>query len=319
MRSRLLVLMYHSVFQTAEEISACDAEARKYAVTADALREHIASLRRAGGAFDLNDGENGAKTACLLTFDDSCRTHYTDALPVLEESGLNALFFVTVDEIGQDGRLSWRQLRRMCEAGMSIQSHGWSHRFMTLMDGRELHDELVRSRRLLEDRLGKPVRSLSVPGGRYNAEVLGAARRAGYEHVFCSDVGTNRAGRLPFLVKRLAVTGGTGADFLARAIRRPLSGLLWRALRWRALRLARGVLGEDLYARMTGRLPEQKNGFIQELECVCRNSGRKDTGEERGKTELKARGYGSLNTHPCQGAGRNTVYPSAPPGTQGKT
>ncbi|MFH1550139.1 MAG: polysaccharide deacetylase family protein [Planctomycetota bacterium] len=269
MRSRLLVLMYHGVFRAAEDISACDAEARKYAVTADALREHIASLRRAGGAFvsagaafDLKGGNNGAKAGCLLTFDDSCRTHYTDALPVLEESGLSALFFVTVGEIGQNGCLSWRQLRQMCEAGMSIQSHGRSHRFMTLMERRELHDELVRSRRLLEDKLGAPVRALSVPGGRYDAGVLSAARRAGYEYVFCSDVGTNRAGRLPFLVKRLPVTGGTGADFLARAIRRPLSGLLGRALRWRALCLARGALGEDLYARVTGRLPEQKKSDL---------------------------------------------------------
>ncbi len=263
MRSRLLVLMYHSVFRAAKDISTCDAGARKYAVAADALREHIASLRRAGGAFvsagaafDLKGGKNGAKARCLLTFDDSCRTHYTEALPVLEESGLNALFFVTVGEIGQNGCLSWQQLRQMCEAGMSIQSHGWSHRFMTLMEKRELVGELVRSRRLLEDKLGAPVRALSVPGGRYNAGVLSAVRRAGYEYVFCSDVGTNRGGRLPFLVKRLAVTGRTGADFLARVIRRPVSGLLGRALRWRALCLARGALGEDFYARVTGRLPE---------------------------------------------------------------
>jgi len=241
MRNRLLVLMYHRILRCADDFASCAAGERRYAVTAATLDEHLACVGRAG------------VVRCLVTFDDSYETHYSQAFPVLAARGVEATFFVTVGEIGRGERLSWGQLREMSQGGMSIESHGWSHRFMTMVDGGGLSDELARSRERLEDELGRPVRALSLPGGRYDTRVLEAARLAGYERVFCSDVGINRGESLPFPAKRLAVRRDMGTKFIERALVCPARGLWTEALRWRALSLARGVLGERIYAKVTGR------------------------------------------------------------------
>ncbi len=48
-------------------------------------------------------------------------------------------------------------------------------------------NELQRSKKTLEDRLGIGVEALSVPGGRWNRRVLKACTRAGYKRVYVSD------------------------------------------------------------------------------------------------------------------------------------
>jgi peptidoglycan/xylan/chitin deacetylase (PgdA/CDA1 family) len=68
-----------------------------------------------------------------------------------------------------------------------VQSHGWSHALLTNCTPPQLSEELRRSRLTLEDRLATPVNAISVPGGRFNAEVLRACHREGYQRVFISD------------------------------------------------------------------------------------------------------------------------------------
>jgi peptidoglycan/xylan/chitin deacetylase (PgdA/CDA1 family) len=255
--ARLLVLLYHRVLKDAADIEACAEEERYYAVTAEALEEQIEAVKRTGARFvSANEisAAGGGGRRCLLTFDDSPDTHYTGALPVLKRCGVSAVFFLNAEEVGGAGRVTWAQLREMSDAGMSIQSHGWSHRFMTTIDEVELFDDLIRSRESLERGAGRPVKALALPGGRYNGRVLRAARRAGFERVFCSDVGMNRAERLPFLMKRMTVVRWMDAGYVGRVARRPAVWLRARSLRGRILSAARKVLGENFYAGVRARL-----------------------------------------------------------------
>src|SRR5260221_14516941 len=79
------------------------------------------------------------------------------------------------------------QLEQLMSAGHNVQSHAWSHEFLTGCSASQLDYELRNSRKTLEDRLGIGVDSISVPGGRWNATVLEACAAAGYQHVYTSE------------------------------------------------------------------------------------------------------------------------------------
>ncbi len=249
----MLVLMYHRILASLRDAECCGPGERKYAVTERTLEAQINVAKTKGEivrAAQYHDAVNAAdeRIRCLLTFDDSPDTHYSHAFPTLQRIGVDAVFFVTAGEIGGKGKLTWPQLREMSQAGMVIQSHGFSHRFMTQMGEDELRNELVRSRRALEEGLGAPVKALSFPGGRYDVRVIEAATTAGYERLFTSDIGLSAPGDLP-LVKRLAVTKNMGEEYPGRVLARPGRALWKKRIRQRVLRLARKVCGEAAAGR----------------------------------------------------------------------
>jgi peptidoglycan/xylan/chitin deacetylase (PgdA/CDA1 family) len=123
-----------------------------------------------------------------VAFDDGHISNYEIARPVLERHSLKAVFFPTVGRVATHPQtMNWEQLRALANAGHSVQSHGWSHRFLIHCSPTELRDELTRSKTELEQRTGTPVTCVSLPGGRWNARVLRAAADAGYQRVYTSE------------------------------------------------------------------------------------------------------------------------------------
>jgi len=173
-----------------------------------------------------------------LTFDDGNASDFERALPCLAERGLRAEFFVCAGRLGSPGYLDGRRLRELAEAGMHIGSHGWSHRSWRTCSEAELRVELVRSREVLADAVGRPVTSAACPFGGYDRRVLRALRAAGYERVYTSDAGPARRG--DWLQPRTTVLGEHRPEdvrqlvqTLPAAPRRALRRLKLVAKRWR--------------------------------------------------------------------------------------
>lgn len=135
-----------------------------------------------------------ARTDVAVTFDDGFASDCELALPILAARDLRATFFVVADLVGRPGRLSGDGVRELAAAGMTIGSHGLTHRSWRELRAGELDEELRGSRAWLEDLTGAPVRSAACPLGRYDARVLRSVRRAGYAQVFTSDGGWAREG-----------------------------------------------------------------------------------------------------------------------------
>jgi peptidoglycan/xylan/chitin deacetylase (PgdA/CDA1 family) len=89
--------------------------------------------------------------------------------------------------------MSWRDVRALHEAGMSVQSHTHTHRVIHTLTPADLDDELVRSRRLLESAIGARVAAIAYPVGRGPCphNIKDAVRRAGYALAFSSRSGIN--------------------------------------------------------------------------------------------------------------------------------
>lgn len=92
--------------------------------------------------------------------------------------------------------MRWDDLRRMQRAGMEVGSHGIEHRMLSKLPAAEMEREVSGSKRTLERELGCRIDVLSYPVGgadAYDAEVIRAAREAGYRLACSYQVGTDAA------------------------------------------------------------------------------------------------------------------------------
>jgi peptidoglycan/xylan/chitin deacetylase (PgdA/CDA1 family) len=128
-----------------------------------------------------------------ITFDDGNASDVAHALPELRERGLTATFFVVAGRLGMPEFLSAADLRMLVQEGMTIGSHGMHHRPWRSLDDASLEEELVDSKRMLEDAIGRGVTDAACPFGSYGRRSLRALQAAGYRHVFTSDRGPARA------------------------------------------------------------------------------------------------------------------------------
>lgn len=172
--------------------------------------------------------------ATALTFDDGFASVYEQALPVLARHGLPATVFVVAETLSPSGRpvdwvdtppaypmrtLTGEQLRELDEAGVRVESHSYSHHDLTQLSEHECTQDLLRSRELLEDLLGRPVRHLAYPRGRHAPHVRRAAERAGYSHAFSLPESAEHAGQ--YAVPRVGVFDWNSARTVALKATRP--------------------------------------------------------------------------------------------------
>jgi peptidoglycan/xylan/chitin deacetylase (PgdA/CDA1 family) len=143
--------------------------------------------------------------SALLTFDDGYRSILTIALPLLRRFRYPAVLFVPTDFIGgrnsfdegiepEEAICSWDELQELELHGVSIQSHGATHRPFSKLEFGEQKKELVRSKSRLEIRLKKPVEVMAFPYGDEGTDPKSLRRvlgRAGYKAAFLYGGGPN--------------------------------------------------------------------------------------------------------------------------------
>lgn len=191
------------------------------------------------------------RPAVLITFDDGHASNYGLAFPALAERGIRADFFVNPAVVGTSGFACWKQLREMSDAGMSIQSHGYDHVYLTGLGDRALRETLRKAREEISQRVGAEATLLAPPGGRMPRHLVEIARECGYTHVLSSRPGVlgaraRAAGNLP----RMAMTATIGDPTFQRWIARDVVAIRRERVRYASLALAKKLLGDDRYERV---------------------------------------------------------------------
>jgi len=255
-RGRIGVLTYHEILPSPSQYL--------YRVMSAQFQAHLSLL--SSGILQAVLPEH----APLITFDDGHRSNFEQAFPLLEQFGLKATFFVLAGCVGStDKYISWNEARQMVAAGHRVESHGWSHRLLTQCSHEELEEELVRSKRELEDRLGSQVSAISAPGGRWDDRVVDACGRAGYKYLFHSNPWPPAVTRKGIRLQgRHMVTGRMGPKELQRLIQ-PGEGqqLYFRSL-YGAKEQVRAVLGDRLYHKFWCWLANWSPGEGMEVEIA---------------------------------------------------
>jgi peptidoglycan/xylan/chitin deacetylase (PgdA/CDA1 family) len=155
----------------------------------------------------LAAGRRLAGRRAFLTFDDGFVDTVTTALPRMRERGYSGMVFVLPRHLDRGAPLDWPEVageaarrpqlmqsldwpmaERLAEAGWEIGSHTLTHPRLTALSGEALREELLESRRLVADRLGR-CELLAYPFGAWDTRVAEAARDAGYSFAFSLPFG----------------------------------------------------------------------------------------------------------------------------------
>jgi len=178
-RRSLAILSFHKIGAPS------DPEWEKwFYIPENIFREQMETLRRHHwrviGIDDflrgLSDPDSLPDRSALLTFDDGYQSTLTVALPCLQRFGYPAVVFVPTVYIGgtnsfdldnepPEAICTWDELRRLEAGGVSVQSHGVTHRSFSELSPAERREEAERSKAVLEQGLQTTVSTFAFPFG----------------------------------------------------------------------------------------------------------------------------------------------------------
>lgn len=211
-RPRVRVLTYHRFG---------DARRAPFTVSAADFERQMRLLARTGKAVSLDDlrGHLAGRTALpdgsvLVTMDDGDPSVLEIAAPILRRHRIPSVAFVLGGAPEGFEMMTPDQLRRLPEDGIEVASHSMSHRSMGRIPLEDARREARKSRRRLEDVMGRPVTAFAFPFGTradYSPEVAEVLREEGYDLAFTSQHGAVCPGLDPMLLPRVKVESGDPA------------------------------------------------------------------------------------------------------------
>ena len=250
--SGIPVLMYHALEDAAHPAGAADTGEQLYVLPVSQFREQMAYLQQEGYRTflleELHALADWPDNAVVLTFDDGHVSNFTLALPILQEYGFKAEFFITTAWIGTPHFMNEEQIRALHTAGMGIGSHGVTHRFLSDLPEAAIQEEFSDSHKVLKACTGAPVASMSYPGGRMSQLTQRIAQAGGFRYICTSVPQLHQKTSDQRCIDRFAVTADLTLDSFAAL----LQGQGLGALRFRhtLLATAKALLGNDLYTRL---------------------------------------------------------------------
>lgn len=151
---------------------------------------------------DVVDYLQGKRTSLppkpvVVTADDGRVTVYQYMLPIIRKYNIPVTLFIYPSCISRASyALTWDQLKELQKTGLfDIQSHTYWHpnfnqekKNLSTNEYRKLvHDQLVASKKILEDKLATKITLLAWPYGIYDKYLEQEAAKAGYEMAFSVD------------------------------------------------------------------------------------------------------------------------------------
>lgn len=199
------VIMYHSIDENVS--SSLSVSPKSFARQMKFLRDfgyNVISLEELIGY--IRDRRPLKAKTLAITFDDGNRNNYTAAYPALKKYNLPATIFVIVDNVGKEDFLNWDQIKEMSLNNITIGSHTLKHAYLTSLDSKSLENELVLSKKILEERIGKRVDVISYPLGGFNEAVKEVVKRAGYIGACATNPGKKYPNNDIYALKRIRIS-----------------------------------------------------------------------------------------------------------------
>ncbi|HET6391046.1 SAM-dependent methyltransferase [Hyphomicrobium sp.] len=228
------ILMYHRIASDGPtELAPYRVTPEMFARQMQFLHRHgyrTVSVDEASASYQCpaeKDGKAGRLIA--LTFDDGYLDFLEEAWPIMRRYGLSATVYLPTDFVG--GRsdwdasygvpaplLSWDQVSKLSDEGVIFGAHSCSHRRLSLLNQRQLFEELNGCGEIIRSKTGQAVTSFCYPYGDENPEVRRAVADAGYENAvaaYLSD-GTDR-----FALPRIDISGSYSLEQFVAVLPEP--------------------------------------------------------------------------------------------------
>lgn len=231
------------------------AAAARYTVTAAKFQHIVAEVAKnsPGTVADFLGQQTHVKT--VLTFDDGLESDYAIALPILQEQGIAATFFVTANNIGRSGYLKAEQVREMAVAGMEIGSHGLEHQYLVTLPRVAAEREISESKDRIEQILGRTIVSFAAVGGHYKPWMIDYAALSGYKAFAGMVPGKSRHPLMGIAtLRRNHVQAHHSLSYITSLVEGHARIMARNILRYRILELPKVVLGMEGYDLVKARL-----------------------------------------------------------------
>ena len=165
-----------------------------------------------------------------ITFDDGYEDNYANVFPILKKYNAKATIFLIHDYIGQTRYFSYnrnvpqkilpedynpltdlehkyltlQQIREMYNSGLvEFGSHTLSHMSLVYCDIYKAKEEIVESKKALEELLDLPIDTFCYPYGHYNCTIKKIVRNTGYIGAFTTEKGRIKKNDDVFKLKRI--------------------------------------------------------------------------------------------------------------------
>jgi peptidoglycan/xylan/chitin deacetylase (PgdA/CDA1 family) len=217
------ILMYHSISDEDES----NAHAYYRTKTSPAMfRAQVKYLHESGyetcslarAIQHLQNPTRSAAKLVVITFDDGYRDFYHHAFPILNQYGFSATVFLPTAYIGESPLsfkradcLTWAEVRELNRHGILFGSHTVTHPQLHELTMPKIQEEIVNSRKTIEEMLGCAVDSFAYPYAfpqtdtDFKRMLRDSLCLAGYQNGVCTIVGRANRSSEPLFVERLPV------------------------------------------------------------------------------------------------------------------
>lgn len=213
------IAMYHSVKPDAEASDRLSITDKTFEKQMSFLSRHhynVVSLEKL--ADYIKGGKSIPPKTVVLTFDDGNLNNYVYAYPILKKYNLPATMFVIIEEVGrpQGDKVTWEQIKEMNDSGLiTIGSHALGPEpLVNIGSEEEIRRQVFDSKKILEEKLGKPVFAFSYPEGLYNGRIKQTVIDAGYKAAVGTKTGRGSSSKDLFALKRLRISSNADNLFI---------------------------------------------------------------------------------------------------------
>lgn len=197
------VLAYHQVSESNEI----------YSVTSKQFEEQMDYLASNGYTaislvelFDVYEGKAKLPNKpIIITFDDGYEDNLLAAVPIMEKYHMRGTVFVASGLVGTTEYLSWQQILELQARNTEIGSHTMSHLGLSSLTPEQQRREIVDSKAMLEQHIGRSVQFLAYPYGEFSPITEQLLKEAGYKGACSGIAGLNHKGTDVYALKRINV------------------------------------------------------------------------------------------------------------------
>ena len=137
-----------------------------------------------------NNFENSLKNKnqdrkILLTIDDSFLSFYNNAWPILKKNKIPFILFVNTKDVGNFDYMSWDQIKELSkEDFVHIGNHSHTHGYLIDEDYDYIKADIVKSIKILNEKIGYKSNFFSYPFGEYSVEFKEIVKELGFKFAF---------------------------------------------------------------------------------------------------------------------------------------
>lgn len=153
----------------------------------------------------IKEGKKPPRKSVVITFDDGYENVYTHAYPILKKYEFPATIFVLADFIGAQGYLTLEQMKEMYQHGIFMGAHSRTHAYLPDLTYEGQEEEIVGSKRIIEQKLRGSVNYFAYPSGGFNNQIKKIVKEAGFLGACTTNRGFYRYNQDVYELKRIRI------------------------------------------------------------------------------------------------------------------